>query len=206
MNQPNNTTEADGAPTSDWDNAMSVVHDLHGTVWDREIEYAREWSDRVEVDYDEGPCAIGFVKGGGTFWFLIDHDSGCEWDADDPRSEMILALLDERDQARRIAAERYEECEELRAHYGEPALPTVLPIQQLKAERDSALSACAGMEKEVERLRAERDTAYALSMAALGAIDDWSDCERKAQHRLTIDALKQLFETLTTTTKKAGES
>lgn len=88
----------------EWNHALSQIH----VGEHAELEFARTWADSVEVDYDEGPCAIGFMKNGGTYWYLID-DVG--WDADDPRSEMLAAALEERNAAR-------AECERLRGLLG----------------------------------------------------------------------------------------
>lgn len=78
----------------DWNAALARVLDINGSAWDRELTYAKTWAERVEVDYDEGPCAIGFVKGGSTYWFLIE-ETGCQWDSDGPRGEMLESLIAE---------------------------------------------------------------------------------------------------------------
>ncbi len=83
---------------TDWDRAMCVIHSINGDSCDAELAYAKEWADVVEVDYDDGPCAIRFKKGDLNYWFLID-DMACDWDADDPCGEMLLSLLAERDSA-----------------------------------------------------------------------------------------------------------
>lgn len=120
--------EQDDKERGEWLHALSHIHEGEHA----ELEFARTWADSVEVDYDEGPCAIGFTKNGATYWYLID-DVG--WDADDPRSEMLAAALAERNDLRtqltialRERDEARVECERLRG-----LLPTADEIRGLRA-------------------------------------------------------------------------
>lgn len=49
---------------------------------------------------------------------------------------------------------------------------------------------------ERNTLTAERDFARGLCMEALGALEDWEDCDTKAQHISTITGLQALFDSL----------
>ncbi len=70
----------------EWQHAIQYIHEAERAV----LEFAKTWADSWSVDYDEGPSGIEFQKNGASYWYLID-DIG--WDADDPRSELIVALL-----------------------------------------------------------------------------------------------------------------
>jgi len=87
-----------------YDHAIECIRSYEGDRWDAELALAREMSESIEVDHDEGPCAIGFKWDGLTYWFLID-ETGCEWDADDPRETMIKSLLGQRDYRRASIAD-----------------------------------------------------------------------------------------------------
>lgn len=107
---------------------MLVVRGIHGGEWDAELAFAQEMSASIEVDFDEGPCAIGFKWDGLTYWFLI-CDTGCEWDADDPRETMIKTLIVQRDEAR----QRYGYSREGVTHWTKEAERYQAEVSRLKS-------------------------------------------------------------------------
>ncbi len=161
---------------AEWDIAIAAVREVHGSVYDRELAFAREWADAVTVDYDEGPCGIEFKKNGSAWWFVID-DMSSDWDADDPRQEFIHDLLDERDA--------------LRAQ-----------LASVTAERDvddvgiqSALAAALARAKKAERERDEaREIAGCRNGLALGdaLVQRLERDTRDAQHpRGSLEARRE---------------
>jgi hypothetical protein len=73
----------------------------------------------------------------------------------------------------------------VRAANGDPAVT----VGELLAQRSSALA-------EVEALRGETKRLQGLLMEAFGALEDWHDCDEKAQHTNTLVALAEEFERL----------
>lgn len=79
---------------------MAAVFALYGNLHDRELGFACEWADDVTYESDGAGgeveldgASICFRKDAAKYWFLVGDG---HWDADDPRSEMIEVLLEER--------------------------------------------------------------------------------------------------------------
>jgi hypothetical protein len=95
----------------EFERGMAAVRTMYSKQWDAELGFAFAWADDVDYDDDPDGQAILFRKDGANYWFLVGDG---QWDADDPRSEMIEALLVERDKdesAMKVARATLEEAE-----------------------------------------------------------------------------------------------
>ena len=119
----------------EFERGMLAVRTLYGKQWDAELGYAKEWADEVQYDINGATesalddSSLIFRKDGAEYWFLVGDG---QWDADDPRGEMIEALLAERDkdgEALAVAKVALDAAE--------------VKLREVMAERDRAMDALA---------------------------------------------------------------
>lgn len=89
-------------PEGDWQRARFTIHEVHGDLYDVELDFAHAWADAIgyEFDGDGQTELIQFAKNGEMHLFDIEH--GWE-DSDVTLRDMLHEAIAQRDHQYEIA-------------------------------------------------------------------------------------------------------